>query len=79
MPKLPITRERQVWITYLMDRAYPCRTQGKYKGERQLGHREFFDELCEQPNNVLLTLYESAKNKHREDQEDRAVQKYGSL
>lgn len=51
-----MSQQRQEWIRYLLQRAYPR----KRDGTRGLGNKEFYAELCEQPDNVLKSLFDSA-------------------
>ena len=54
--KQVMTGERQKQIDYLVSRAYPRRSNGT----RGAGNREFYAELCEQPDHILSVLYQSA-------------------
>ncbi len=49
-------QDRQGKINYLLNRAYPRRRNGT----RGVGNREFYANLCDQPDNVIVSLYESA-------------------
>ena len=61
------TPERDKMITFLLNRAYPR----KKNGTRSVGSTEFYDELRDQPNNVLQVLFQSAKDEHARRQQAR--------
>ena len=53
-----ISELRKQQIYYLLSRAYPR----KRNGTRGAGNKEFYAELCEQPENVITALWRSAKD-----------------
>lgn len=61
MAKERMTAEREQKINYLYRRAYPL----SRRGTRKAGSKEFFAELCDQPDNVLQVLYDSAKKEEQ--------------
>lgn len=71
MAKERMTKEREEKINYLYRRAYPV----SQVGTRKAGSREFYAELCDQPDHILQLLYDSAKEEQEKRKTERKSEK----